>query len=109
MKYKLKFEITYPDLDKDEIRDLKLDGVLSSDIVTEVESDQPVGQNIVKDTKIILGDVEYITTEIKYGLEKDCYVTIICVVNKEAYQRMIEKKEEEERDLMRQRIGKMMR
>ena len=38
MKYKLQIEFDYNGLEKDEIRDYKLD-LVSQDIVTEIESD----------------------------------------------------------------------
>ncbi len=79
MKYKIRFEIKYGNLSKDEIRDHKL-GLLSQDITTEIESEYPL--NIpCKDEMIELGEELYSINMIHHKLEKDCYTSIISVTS----------------------------
>jgi hypothetical protein len=79
MKYKIRFEIKYGDLSKDEIRDHKL-GLLDQDITTEIESEYPL--NIPsKDEMIELGEELYSINMIYHKLEKDCYTTVISVIS----------------------------
>jgi hypothetical protein len=79
MKYKIRFEIKYGDLSKDEIRDHKL-GLLDQDITTEIESEYPL--NIPsKDEMIELGEELYSINAIYHKLEKDCYTTVIYVIS----------------------------
>jgi len=86
MKHKLKFEIVYLGLDKSEIRESKLDGLLS-DISTEVESDSPITPPS-KDDIIILGDDEYLIIKIKHKIESNLYTIIVEVENKNHRDRM---------------------
>jgi hypothetical protein len=79
MKYKIRFEIKYGDLSKDEIRDHKL-GLLDQDITTEIESEYPL--NIpCKDEMIELGEELYSINMIYHKLEKDCYTSVISVTS----------------------------
>ena len=79
MKYKIKFEIKYGDLSKDEIRDHKL-GLLEQDITTEIESEYPL--NIpCKDEMVELGEELYSINMIYHKLEKDCYTSVISVIS----------------------------
>ena len=79
MKYKIRFEIKYGDLSKDEIRDHKL-GLLDQDITTEIESEYPL--NIPsKDEMIELGEELYSINAIYHKLEKDCYTSVISVIS----------------------------
>lgn len=79
MKYKIKFEIKYGDLSKDEIRDHKL-VLLEQDITTEIESEYPL--NIPsKDEMVELGEELYSINAIYHKLEKDCYTTVIYVIS----------------------------
>jgi hypothetical protein len=79
MKYKIRFEIKYGDLSKDEIRDHKL-GLLDQDITTEIESEYPL--NIpCKDEMIELGEELYSINMIYHKLEKDCYTSVISVIS----------------------------
>lgn len=79
MKYKIKFEIKYGDLSKDEIRDHKL-GLLEQDITTEIESEYPL--NIPsKDEMVELGEELYSINMIYHKLEKDCYTSVISVTS----------------------------
>ena len=79
MKYKIRFEIKYGDLSKDEIRDHKL-GLLDQDITTEIESEYPL--NIpCKDEMIELGQELYSINMIYHKLEKDCYTSVISVIS----------------------------
>ena len=99
MKYKLKFEIVYPGLDKSEIRELKLDGILS-DINTEVESDSPLTPPS-KDDIIILGnDVEYLIIGIKHKIESNLYTIIVEVENKQRRIRINEEISKKEMEAM---------
>lgn len=99
MKYKLKFEITFPDMDKADEREAKLN-LISSEITTEIESEYPISTPVEKSI-VILGDIEYEVVCIRYKLETDCYTTICYVVdanyllnkrdleNQESYKRML--------------------
>jgi hypothetical protein len=79
MKYKIRFEIKYGNLSKDEIRDHKL-GLLDQDITTEIESEYPL--NIpCKDEMIELGEELYSINMIYHKLEKDCYTSVISVIS----------------------------
>jgi len=79
MKYKIRFEIKYGDLSKDEIRDHKL-GLLDQDITTEIESEYPL--NIPsKDEMVELGEELYSINMIYHKLEKDCYTSVISVTS----------------------------
>ena len=79
MKYKIRFEIKYGNLSKDEIRDHKL-GLLDQDITTEIESEYPL--NIpCKDEMIELGEELYSINMIYHKLEKDCYTSVISVTS----------------------------
>ena len=103
MKYKLKFEIVYPGLDKSEIRELKLDGILS-DINTEVESDSPLTPPS-KDDIIILGnDVEYLIIGIKHKIESNLYTIIVEVENKQHRIRINEEISKKEMEAMFNKI-----
>lgn len=79
MKYKLKFEITFPDMDKADEREAKLN-LINSDIKTEIESEYPIPTPVEKSI-VILGELEYELSEIRYKLEADYYTTICYVVD----------------------------
>lgn len=79
MIYKLKFEIDYSDMSKDEIRDSKLDEILESDKeMVEVTIDPSIKIPSIGDT-VVLDDVDYIIRSNKTKIEKDCYTTIYLV------------------------------
>jgi hypothetical protein len=79
MKYKIRFEIKYGNLSKDEIRDHKL-GLLDQDITTEIESEYPLSIPS-KDEMIELGQELYSINMIYHKLEKDCYTSVISVIS----------------------------
>jgi hypothetical protein len=79
MKYKLKFEITFPDMDKSDEREAKLN-LISSEITTEIESEYPI-QAPSEKSIVFLGDVEYEVVLIRYKLDTDYYKTICYVVD----------------------------
>jgi len=79
MKYKIKFEIKYGQLSKDEIRDHKLD-LLNQDVTTEIVSDYPL--NIPsKDEYIELGEELYSINDIYHKIGKDCYTSVISITS----------------------------
>lgn len=107
MKYKLKFEVVYPnDLDKQDLRDLKIDVIFDNkdDIISELESDEPIGSGISVNTRIVLGGVDHVVSEIAFGIEKDCFVTIFRVVNNVIQKRAFEINKEKELSAMRSNI-----
>lgn len=107
MKYKLKFEITFPDMEKDDERDAKI-VLLNSDIVTEVESESPI--NVPSENSIvILGDVEYGVVVIRHKLDKDFYTTICYVANAEYLLRKREKSQEMYNQKRMSGIAKLLR
>ena len=105
MKYKLKFEIVYPDMDKQELRDTKISDLFDKDdIITELESDEPImGINV--DTKVVLGGVDHLVKEIVYGIEKNCFVRIHRVVNCELQKAHENKKAREEIERMHNMVS----
>ena len=80
MKYKLKIEFDYQGLEKDEIRDYKLD-LVSKDIVTEIESDYPIPVPN-KEEIITLGEESYSVVSRSHNIDKDCYTTTVLVRGK---------------------------
>ena len=80
MKYKLQIEFDYNGLDKDEIRDYKLD-LVSQDIVTEIESDYPIPIPN-KDEMLTLGEETYSVVGRSHKIDKDCYTTTVLVRDK---------------------------
>ena len=80
MKYKLKIEFDYNGLEKDEIRDYKLD-LVEQDIVTEIKSDYPIP--IPNKGEIItLGEETYSVVGRSHNIDKDCYTTTVLVQSK---------------------------
>lgn len=80
MKYKLKIEFDYNGLEKDEIRDYKLD-LVEQDIVTEIESDYPIP--IPNKGEIItLVEESFLVVERSHNINKDCYTTTVLVQSK---------------------------
>jgi len=79
MRYKLKFEITFPDMDKSEERDAKIN-LINSEITTEFESEYPI-QSPSEKSIVILGDSEYEVVFIRHKLDTDYYTTICYVVD----------------------------
>lgn len=97
MKFKLKFEIVYENIDKDILRDMKIQSVLD-DIVTEVISDSPISTPNKEDI-IILKGTEYVIRGISHIIDSDSYTTLIKIENKKLIERA--KKIEEEEQLKR--------
>lgn len=82
MKYKLKFEIVYPNLDKETIREMKLETIMSSSIPnTEITSDSPINPPNREDI-VVLGDADYSIFGIRHKLEDNLYTIIVEVENK---------------------------
>jgi hypothetical protein len=77
MKYKLKIDFDYQGLEKDEIRDYKLD-LVSKDIVTEIESEYPIPVPN-KEEIITLGEESYSVVSRSHNIDKDCYTTTVLV------------------------------
>ena len=80
MEYKLKFEIDYSGMSKDEIRDSKLSEVLSGDEeMLEITIDPCIKIPSV-DEVVILSNNDYKIISNKYKIESDCYTTILSVM-----------------------------
>ena len=80
MKYKLKIEFDYNGLEKDEIRDYKLD-LVGQDIVTEIDSDYPIP--IPNKGEIItLGEESFSVVGRSHNISKDFYTTTVLVRDK---------------------------
>jgi hypothetical protein len=90
MKYKLKIEFDYEGLEKDEIRDYKLD-LVSKDITNEIESDHPIPVPN-KDEIITLGEESYSVVSRSHNISKDCYTTTVLVRGKKVAAIVEEKK-----------------
>lgn len=96
MKYKLKFEISYPtELGEDVIRDLKLQDVLSDQVTTELTSENPITPPSKSDP-ILIGETEYVIKSIKHRLDTDCYTTLISITSKPSLRLVEELKKKEE-------------
>ena len=102
MKYKLQIEFDYNGLEKDEIRDYKLD-LVSQDIVTEIESDYPIPIPN-KDEILTLGEETYSVVGRSHKIDKDCYTTtvlvrdkkVVSIVENKRIQQLIKQKLEQE-------------
>lgn len=81
MKYKIKLEVNYEDLEKDIIRDHKLK-LLEKDVTTELVSDYPL-HIPNKEDGIFLGDEQYTIEKINHTIEKECYTTTILIYSQE--------------------------
>ena len=99
MKYKIKYELDYSDLSKEEIRDLKIKEVLSDDNeMLSIEIDPQIKLPLPKVDGIIdINGKDYQIKKIKHKIESDCYTVIYLVDSAES----IGKKEEESRDRQR--------
>jgi len=107
MKYKLKFEIDYSNMSKDEIRDSKLSEVLNSNKrMMEMEVNPLMTLQQPKDGDVIdLHGDDYKIMSTKFKMDSDCY-TIIHLV--ESVESLNEKKKEEskaQRKIMSQMLA----
>ena len=106
MKYKIKFEINYGDLETDELRDCKLD-LLNQEITTEIESEFPLSIPDKEDS-IRLGDEFYKINGKYHQLEKDCYTTTINVTSEKVLSIVNEKYRRREKEISNQQLKSMM-
>jgi hypothetical protein len=107
MKYKIKYELDYSDLSKEEIRDLKIKEVLSDDNeMLSIEIDPQIKLPLPEvDGVIDINGKDYQIRKIKHKIESDCYTVIYLVDSVES----IRKKEEESRDRQRRSMMAMLR
>lgn len=103
MKYKIKYELDYSDLSKEEIRDLKIKEVLSDDNeMMSIEIDPKIKLPLPKVDGIVdINGKDYQIKKIKHKIESDCFTVIYLVDSVES----VRKKEEESMD--RKRIAMM--
>ena len=106
MKYKIKFEINYGDLEIDELRDCKLD-LLNQEITTEIDSELPLSIPDKEDS-IRLGDEFYKINGKYHQLEKDCYTTTINVTSEKVMCIINEKSRISERENMDRKYKRML-
>lgn len=106
MKYKIKFEINYGDLETDELRDCKLD-LLNQEITTEIESEFPLSIPDKEDS-IRLGDEFYKINGKYHQLEKDCYMTTINVTSERVLCIINEKSRRREKEMSARELKNMM-
>lgn len=106
MKYKIKFEIDYSGLSKQEIRDSKLTEVLNSDKrMMEMEIDPLITLQQPKEGDVIdLNGDDYQIMNTKFKMDSDCY-TIIHLV--ESVEVLREKKSKENKAQMK-RMSQML-
>jgi len=106
MKYKIKFEINYGDLEIDELRDCKLD-LLNQEVTTEIESEFPLSIPDKEDS-IRLGDEFYKINGKYHQLEKDCYTTTINVTSERVLSIITEKSRRREKEINNQQLKSMI-
>lgn len=106
MKYKIKFEINYGDLETDELRDCKLD-LLNQEITTEIESESPLSIPDKEDS-IRLGDEFYKINGKYHQLEKDCYTTTINVTSDKVLRIIDEKSRRREKEMSTRELKNMI-
>ena len=94
MKFKLKFEIVYDNIDKDILRDMKIQSLLD-DVSTEVISDVPITPPNKEDT-IFLKNTEYIIRSISHIVDSESYTTLIRIENKHVVEMAKKKKDDED-------------
>jgi hypothetical protein len=93
MKFKLKFEIVYDNIEKDILRDMKIQSLLN-DVSTEVISDVPITPPNKEDT-IFLKNTEYIIKSISHIVDDESYTTLIRIENRKSFE-MTKRREQEE-------------
>lgn len=93
MKFKLKFEIVYDNIDKDILRDMKIQSLLD-DVSTEVISDVPITPPNKEDT-IFLKNTEYVIKSISHIVDNESYTTLIRIENKHVVE-MVKRRESED-------------
>jgi hypothetical protein len=78
MKYKIKFELDYSDLSKQEMRDSKINEILTSDkVMMEMEVDPKIKLPLPKvDSIIEIDGKDYIIKSTKFRMESDCYTIL---------------------------------
>ena len=83
MVYKLRFNIVYQNAEKDLIRDMKIDSIISDDIM-EIVSEHPISIPDRRDS-VTIGESKYFIIGINHKIEKEAYVIVIDIESK--YQR----------------------
>lgn len=98
MKYKIKYELDYSDLSKEEIRDLKIKEVLSDDNeMMSIEIDPKIKLPLPKVDGIVdINAKDYQIKKIKHKIESDCFTVIYLVDSVES----VRKKQMDERTRM---------
>jgi len=98
MKYKIKFELDYSEMSKQEMRDSKIKEVLSSDIVMmEMEVDPQIKLPLPEvDSIVEIDGIDYQIKSTKFRMESDCYIVVHLVENLELL-REKKRKEADER------------
>lgn len=78
MKYKIKFELDYSDLSKQEMRDSKINEILTSDkVMMEVEVDPQIKLPLPEvDSIIEIDGKDYKIKSTKFRMESDCYTVV---------------------------------
>lgn len=106
MKYKIKFEIDYSGLSKQEVRESKLTEVLNSDRrMMELEIDPLIKIQQPKEGDIVdLFDEDYKIISTKFKMDTDCY-TIIHLVESV---NVIKEREDKEHKSQMERMSKML-
>lgn len=98
MKYKIKYELDYSDLSKEEIRDLKIKEVFSDDNeMMSIEIDPKIKLPLPKVDGIVdINGKDYQIKKIKHKIESDCFTVIYLVDSVES----VRKKQSDERTRM---------
>ena len=100
MKYKIKFELDYTGMSKQEMRDSKIDEVLSSDrVMMEMEVDPQIKLPLPEaDSVIEIDGTDYQIKSTKFRMESDCYTVVHLVENLESVR---EKKRKETKEQLK--------
>lgn len=98
MKYKIKFEIDYSKMNKQEMRDSKIEEVLSGEKeMLEMEVDPLIKLPLPEKGNIIdIDGVDYQIMDSKFKMESNCYTIVHLVESVEVIRR---RKEEADKDM----------
>ena len=96
MKYKIKFELDYTGMSKQEMRDSKINEVLSSDkVMMEIVVDPQIKLPLPEvDSVVEINGTDYQIKSTKFRMESDCYTIVHLVEDLE----LIKEKERKEND-----------
>ena len=107
MKYKIKFELDYTGMSKQEMRDSKINEVLSSDkVMMEMEVDPQIKLPLPEvDSIVEIDGTDYQIKSTKFRMESDCYTVVHLVENLESVREKKRKENNERLEAMRSMLS----